>query len=357
MANLLNLMKAMSFCYAVSGFFSPTSLFSRRAGWLALVVVFCGALPLGAAQPKAAQTVASLEITLEPTRPQPTAGSGGLIIGTIKNTSQVPVVICEQTTTLTVPSEITQEAHVSHEYAVFTVEGREVYENDDALVLNPGQSTHAFWSVNRSFARTEETTWTPKNWIQQLWKQLDIEMGYMFFQPATYKFSVQVKFWPVIEGKVITKEELKLSNYDAPGYQNAVATTTTPISAPVTVILFGAAIGGLGAFTLGKLSGRADAVQARYKSAAMSLLATVATNVSGAIGAMLLGCIVTILLSRLAETEFPIRVNVSDLWGAIAIGFVGAYSGTSVLAKILDRTDSNKKVADPKQHEDGSDSS
>jgi hypothetical protein len=348
----MRVIRAGSLWDKVSGEFCPTRVSSRQAGWLLPVVVFCCALSLGAAQPKTPQTVASLEITLEPTRPQPTAGSGGLIIGTIKNTSQVPVVICEETTTLTVPSEITQEAHVSHEYAVFTVEGREIYNNDDALVLNPGQSTHAFWSVNRSFARIEETKWTPKNWMQQLWRQTDIELGYMFFQPATYKFSVQVKFWPVTGGKAITKEELKLSNYDAPGYQNAVATTATPINAPVTVILFGAAIGGLAAYMLGKLSGEADAAQDRYKSRVMSLLAIGAATVSGAIGAMLLGCIVTILLSRLAETEFPIRVNVSDLWGAIAIGFIGAYSGTSILAKIFNQTASKKKVADPKPSED-----
>jgi hypothetical protein len=318
---------------------------SIRAATFTLLAALFSAHWLCATQPKKDEIVATLEITLEPTRPQPTAGSGGFIIGTIKNTSQVPVVLCETTTTLTVPSEITQETHVSHEFAVFTVQGRELYAYDDILVLNPGQSTHAFWSVNRSFARSEQTNWTPKNWIQQLWKQLDIEMGYMFFQPATYKFSVQAKFWPVTGGKAITKEELKKSNYDAPGYQNAVATDATPIGAPITVILFGAAIGGLAAYMVGKLSGGGSNSSQSGGAGALSLFATTASTVSAAFGAMLLGCIVTILLSRLAETEFPIRVNVSDLWGAIAIGFVGAYSGTSVLAKIFNQSASNKKAA------------
>ena len=47
----------------------------------------------------------------------------------------------------------------------------------------------------------------------------------------------------------------------------------------------------------------------------------------------MLSSIVTILLARLSETQFLVRVNVADLWGAIAIGFIASASGTAILQK------------------------
>jgi hypothetical protein len=48
-----------------------------------------------------------------------------------------------------------------------------------------------------------------------------------------------------------------------------------------------------------------------------------------------LSIIVTILLARLSDSQFIIRVTVSDLWGAIAVGFIGAASGPSILQKFI----------------------
>jgi hypothetical protein len=55
----------------------------------------------------------------------------------------------------------------------------------------------------------------------------------------------------------------------------------------------------------------------------------------GILGAALLSIIVTILLARLSETQFLIRITVADFWGAVAIGFVANYAGAEVLNKII----------------------
>jgi hypothetical protein len=46
-----------------------------------------------------------------------------------------------------------------------------------------------------------------------------------------------------------------------------------------------------------------------------------------AISAMLLSAIVTIVTSRVSETSLPIKVSVSDVWGAVTLGFIAFFVG------------------------------
>ena len=52
------------------------------------------------------------------------------------------------------------------------------------------------------------------------------------------------------------------------------------------------------------------------------------------LASVLLSIIGTILLSRLADTQFLVKVTVNDFWGAVAIGFVINATGKKLLAKI-----------------------
>src|SRR5207253_7905007 len=58
-------------------------------------------------------------------------------------------------------------------------------------------------------------------------------------------------------------------------------------------------------------------------------------EVAGIAGAVLLSTMITILLSRISETQFLIKVTITDIWGAIAIGFIANYVGAKALDKIL----------------------
>jgi len=64
-------------------------------------------------------------------------------------------------------------------------------------------------------------------------------------------------------------------------------------------------------------------------------------KISGAITSMLMSTVVTILIARVADTQFPIRITVSDVWGSIAIGFIANYLGIELLNKIKKRTGNN----------------
>ena len=53
------------------------------------------------------------------------------------------------------------------------------------------------------------------------------------------------------------------------------------------------------------------------------------------IGSVLISVMITILLSRIEETQFFIKVSVSDFWGSIAIGFLANYGGWPLLKQIV----------------------
>jgi hypothetical protein len=62
---------------------------------------------------------------------------------------------------------------------------------------------------------------------------------------------------------------------------------------------------------------------------------TVVQEAFGVLGAILLSAIVVILLSRISESQFLIRITVADFWGAVAMGFIANYAGAELLKKII----------------------
>jgi len=105
------------------------------------------------------------------------------------------------------------------------------------------------------------------------------------------------------------------------------------VNAPESVILIGAAIGGTIAFILlpGVRNRSDDSTTVAKDSSRLSWVA----GFFGLLGAITLSIIVTILLSRMSEGQTLIRITASDLWGAIAVGFVANYLGNSILRNIL----------------------
>lgn len=62
-----------------------------------------------------------------------------------------------------------------------------------------------------------------------------------------------------------------------------------------------------------------------------------------AFGAGLMGAAVTIVASRLSETQFPIKVSVNDFWGALTIGFFAFFLGARFILAITDKLPPPKK--------------
>jgi hypothetical protein len=134
--------------------------------------------------------------------------------------------------------------------------------------------------------------------------------------PADYKITVTAKYWLV-------------PSRPFDNYRTSTQSAIVHVSAPQSVILFGSIIGGVLAYFLFP--------QARSRLINSTIITKhyILKELFGIGLAMLLSATVTILLSRIAETQFLIRVSVNDFWGAIAIGFVATYIGTQIFGKLL----------------------
>jgi hypothetical protein len=168
------------------------------------------------------------------------------------------------------------------------------------------------------------------------------ELNFIFFSPGNYKITTSVKYW--------TKPDLTEDTY-----HTATQSVVIPVSAPQSVILIGAALGGLIAYFI-LPHGRRKLIELPSMNAsdvsALTALERIVRRftleISGIVGSMLLSAIVAILLARLSETQFLIRVTITDFWGAIAIGFVANYAGSKFLERILSSAPSNaERTASP----------
>jgi hypothetical protein len=268
-----------------------------------------------------------ISVEIESSRPQLVAGEGLGVIARIKNVSKVPVFVKEKSFSLTVPLEMEgARAGVSGYYAYFPTEfhqsGRNISPEEfytNSIRLNPGDTYSAFWA--NTFADSNTSSFT------YIWQQITSQFQFLFFTPGRYSITLTAKYW--------TDQALSDKNY-----RTFTKSITVPVVAPLFVILFGAAIGGLVAhFVLPR---------ALQKSSNEKVFIRVTREVAGMFGSALLSVIVTIILSRVSETQFLISVTVNDIWGAIVTGFAANYVGYKALSGLFpERQDDQPKAQTP----------
>lgn len=254
-----------------------------------------------------------ISIDIEPSRSQLIAGEGLGVIAKVKNVSPtLAISIGEWDMRLVLPLELEgARGAVRGRPGFFPTGFHDTHVTNDAeyfnnfVTLKPGDTYNVFWTESPSSA----------SWIAYIGKQISIQLQFLFFTPGQYDITVITKYW-VNEG---------LPGED---YRTVTKSVLLPVSAPQFVILFGAAIGGLIAYFIFPKAGRHI-----KRSERLSL--RLIRQIAGVFGAMLMSVIVTILLSRISETQFVIKVTVNDFWGAIVIGFVANYGGSKILDMII----------------------
>lgn len=304
----------------------------------ALLILRCGItyaeLPQPAVRPlQSADKSGDILITIETSRAQPTAGSGFGLSAQIKNASEKPITISEKTTTLLLPPEVagSQDLGESTYWAYFTTESS-TYSTGNAyeskLTIAPGDAYTVAWSWIPPGTQVHKTVTSAfPQFIVTICRTIALELQFVFFPPGDYKASVIVRYH--VEGE------------PAESYRTATQSALIHVNAPQSVILFGAAVGGLLGYAI-SLMFLSDKKR-KTETATKSRTANILRLLSGAIGSILLSAIVTILLSRLSETQFLIRVTINDFWGAIAMGFVANLVGIKILQKILSSAGSDSQ--------------
>jgi hypothetical protein len=295
-----------------------------------MLLIACLVAPRASEAQAQGDTATLISIEIEPSRPKLEAGEGISIVGTIQNTSQSTVYIRESSLTMTLPVELEGMRSAVYGYAAFfPTEPHEPGKPHDqyfsnVIALKPGDNYAANWTSVRFTKKTEGST-------PYVLRQIATQLQYVFFYPGDYKILVTAKYW--------TDPKLPPD-----GYRTFTKSAKIAVGAPLFVILIGAALGGLIAYII---------LPKRRHGGSQEWPEVLGRHSIGVIGAILLSVIITIMLSRIAETQFVISVTVNDVWGAIVIGFFAQYGGMKVLENLLrtklsDRSDeeAGKKNAD-----------
>jgi hypothetical protein len=317
-------------------------------------------------------TDGSLEIRIETSRPQPYVGSGIGITAEFKNTSKKSVLyLSSETTTLTAPPEL--EGPLEH------IRGREAFfptENDQyriqqaarpgsrepmLIAIQPGRAYRAIWVLdkkadelydaaakaaanalaqaaaqasslaqahadNSTGAQDERAWWQLGAWLwtSRLWQQVSAEARYLFFVPGDYRVLVQAK--------VGVNEPPQLDRHR---YYTVSETAIVKMAAPQTVIMLGAMLGGLVSVFLFPQSRPKSVILAYRQGGFAPALESTFGLLYSVAGACLLSAIVTVMLARLSESQFLVKISVNDFWGAVVVGFIAQYAGVSILDKLV----------------------
>jgi len=253
----------------------------------------------------------SMRITLKASRDQTTAGSSFGITAEIENISSQPIYIMASALAMTVPPEL--DAHEPHDLWAF-IPGVQAVQGDywnTVIVLEPGSVISAFWSGG-SVAQQTGTVTESGGALEYARHGYSNFLQGLGFSPGRYTLTVVASYWDTYEGARNRSVE----------HHTQTSAIQETINAPQSVILFGAALGGIIAFLL----------LTKLQPTSTSGWASVPW-IPGLLSAVLLSSIVTILIARLSQSQFIISVTVNDFWGAIAVGFIITATGPSILRK------------------------
>jgi hypothetical protein len=277
--------------------------------------------------PQKALEPVDVEMVLTVSRPTVVAGDQWAVIGSITNRSDRPVWIANNYTTLLPAPEVWGGVAAGGSLgAFFPSTGKTA--GDEVIRIEPRGSYTVVWDIdhlksyNRAY-RTQGGGQERPGPLSQLMQRIRLAWsGYMFFVPGEYQLFAILHVWPT---------HPKLTNASISNLGDSVTRTASlkvRLDASPWVLIFGASLGGLLCFAL-------QTTQELRSGTSLWRLRTLGFFTLGVGTALLLTSIVTILISRLATTQFLISVEVRDFWGAVATGFVVQWFGYPLISRLL----------------------
>jgi hypothetical protein len=294
-----------------------------------------------------------LAITIEGPRAQFTAGTAFGVKAILTNTSKSIIYLNERFLVLKVPAQVEGPASTveGHWWAYMPIADHgenDVFAHKASVALLPNSSVDAEWLVDPRYLnpkgqQIQTGAFYPSlsDAIKMTYTQFSTELHFLLFSPGKYKLTVSANYW----------DKLPINLENIP--KSVIESLDVDVAAPQSVILFGAALGGLIAFVLLPQSRPTLIMPTWQVHNYVRWSWVILKTISGAVTAMLMSAMVTILLARVAESQFLIRITVSDVWGAMAIGFIANYLGVEILNRIIKKPPLKNASKDDKIKKDG----
>ncbi len=259
-------------------------------------------------------TSPAIEIKVQSSGSQLAPGAAVGVMADISNVSHAPVFLRTDDVQLILPPEAEQVGEgVWTTSSSFPTEFSTPTGEQQFISLKPNETYRVFW-----YRKMGQGPEFPRGLFQRI--------RFIGFTPGEYPITVEAKYWDQ-------------KNFKGDDYHTAVQSKNVLFAAPQWVILLGAALGGLIFTALTMLRAEQTGGSAGVEGF-LSMAKTLGKIVVALFGSILLSVIVTILLSRVSETQFFIKVSVSDIWGAIAVGFLANYGGWALLDRMTKGTPS-----------------
>lgn len=178
--------------------------------------------------------------------------------------------------------------------------------------IQPKEHYTVFWDVNKE--RTQKCWAGNHSWLETY-----------AFVPNDYVF--------VIDGKAY----LSPDTGEEKTYHTFTETTSIKVVIPQSYAMVAALAGAWLAYFVALFSEK-GVLRTKWASDQRVTRTEGVVEVLKFLTAPLLGVAVTIVASRLADTQFPIKVSVNDVWGAMTIGFIAYFIGNKFIEKLAGLT-------------------
>lgn len=246
------------------------------------------------------------------------AGELWSVSGEIKNRSTKPIWITDTGCRLSLAPEMYGHNSDTGSIPAFfpTVPSG---NRSDIIRIDPGASYIVIWKIDPLTSREGRGSQA------SIFKRVSNSIkAFSFFNPGSYLINASIHIWPVKPRMNADTYVTNLGESFCKSMSKSISVESSP-----WVLISGAAIGGVLCFILQLLFGGIGLGETFWSA--------VKACAVGFSSAFILTGVVTVLLSRLATTDFLIVVKIKDIWGSIATGFAIQWLGYPVIERILNQ--------------------
>jgi hypothetical protein len=286
-----------------------------------------------------------LDIKISSSRKEVTPDAAYGIFAEVENTSTVPITIYAEETILVVQPEATFGGKCNNGISAYfpTAFARgKLAENSQTLTQTPPATDPRglsltiqskehftiFWNISHSNlvgnedsngnAKSNKDTTAPKKLVDPCTDRHWYDV--LSFVPGDYAFVVDAKL------------HLSPNQQEEVIYHTITERTTLRVSITQLTAMFAAMFGAVIAYFVTSLQPNKDFDRLKKEA---STLVSVFRIIRNFFAAALMGATIAIVSSRLADTQFPIKVSVNDFWGAVTIGFLSYFIGDKFIEKLI----------------------